>query len=86
MSLTGLGENKTMENVSHLTFAQAFLNECARSFTLQLITEVEMCFSLYQSKISEVGNQNYNTIVPISELSCNYGNLHSQYLTETIEK
>lgn len=85
MSLTGFEENKTMENVPHLTFSQAFLNECARSVTPQLITEMEMCLSLYQSKRSKVRNQNYNTIVPVSELSCNYGSLHSQYLTETID-
>lgn len=74
-----------MENVPHLTFSQAFLSECAGSFTPQLITEMEMHLSLYQSKRGKVRNQNYNTIVAISELSCNYGNLHSQYLTETVE-
>lgn len=86
MSLTDFGENKTIENVPHLTLSQAFLNECARSITLQLITEVEICLPLYQSRTSKVRNQNYNTTMPISELNCNYGNLHSQYLTETVEK
>lgn len=51
----------------------------------QLITEMEMCLSLYQSKRGKVRNPNYNTIVPVFELSCNYGNVHSQYLTETVE-
>lgn len=33
MSLAGFEENKAMENVPHLTVSQAFLYECAGSFT-----------------------------------------------------
>lgn len=86
MLLTAFGENERMENDSSPTFAQAFLNEWAKSFASWLITEMVTCLSLCQSKNSEIRNQNYNTIEPNSELSCNYGNLHSQYLTETTRK
>lgn len=56
MSLAGFGENKRMENVPPPTFAQAFLNEWARSFTSWLITEMEICLSFYQSMRTEIRN------------------------------
>lgn len=46
MLLTGFGESKTMETVPYFTFSQVFLNECARSFIPQLITEMEMCLTV----------------------------------------